>query len=219
MNRRVEIMLEPCTVEERFEHTCQLIQKTYDKYHGTIFELNSEFWFTMNVYFDEQYYIPRTGGSIIRMTGSKKNPEDEYVKRSEEEFRDFYMMNSLTRYFNWCLLEVERASICGVYFKDICEISRKDIMEKYSISKRKYYTYVESGKEKLIEAWALDGYGGPEDDYYGFLGRKYVQWKRTKRTGIEGGYIGEHPEWVYMFIEKDATMMKPGGNYKRPAVK
>ena len=213
MNKRVQIMLEPCSINERFEHTVKLMLKTHDKYHGTIFTLSTDFRLVMNVYFDEQYYQPKTGGSIIKMPEGIRYPEDAYVRRSGQEFTDFYMMNTLTRYFNWCLDEEERAAVITKFFSCLCDSNWKAVCMKYGISKRKYYEVLERGKEKLIEVWGLDGYGGPEDEYYSFLGRKYVWWKREQRTGIPGGYMGLHPEWLYMFIDKGATMTTPGECY------
>ena len=210
--------MSPESPEERLQDTMEYIKNIDNKYHGSMMEMDEQYRVKMNTTFTEQYYSPHIGGYIIKMPDGPKYIEYTPADRWQHESEDFWQINTLFRYFNWCLTELERAVITCQYFKSIRKTSRKEILESYGIGTKKFYNTLGYAEEKLIEVWALDRFGGLDDEWYAILGNKYVEYQRTKRTGIKGGYIGLHPEWQTMFLEPGGTATSPGGEYSEPPI-
>ena len=216
MNRRLEIMASPESPQERLLETIEYIKQIDNKYHGAMMDMDEHYQIQMNPSFTEQYCSSHIGGYLIKMSDGPKYIEYTPADRWIHENEDFWQMNTLFRYFNWCLTELERAVITCQHFKSIKKVSRKSILETYQIGTKKFYNTLGYAEEKLIEVWALDRFGDLDGDWYSILGNGYVEYQRTKRTGIKGGYIGLHPEWQTMFLEPGGTATSPGGDFIEP---
>ena len=196
MMRWWNIIHSPCPMEERLEKVFRLLQKMQDESSNILFEISSNYRFVINPDYNLAYPTIKSPNIMRDTTYTYHGDEDQVVEHLEEEADNYILAMALTRYFNADLDEIERASMIAKYFEPSMW---KDILSKYGISRKTYYKNMSIAEEKLIELWRLDLYESSGGSGVA-LGSLVVNQRRTKRTGIPGGYVGQHPEWYLQFI-------------------
>lgn len=192
MQKYADIIMYPTDDPEvRFIKLMTLIEEICLKYPcNYLMFVNGRFIVSEDV---EPYYELQVSRSIIKPTVKNTSSDDKYIRYWTNEYLEKRIIKYVFKRINAVLNPIQREILVNRYMKYLVKTPKKreELIEKYSLSRKKYDSKLREIKEILYEVLDLD----VVDDYGNWMSQSFVQYMREIRTGVANGYIGLHPEW------------------------
>lgn len=163
---------------EKLNQLLKLIDEINAGYSDTMFCITDSFSVSFDI--ELQTVYPSKTASVIRTPDSAAEKKDEAIRKWEDDCAYYIICKNYLKTFNERLSMQERACIVYEYFNKHNRFSKKEIYDKCNLTWRSYCHTLQKAKEKLIEEWCLDAFGGASDNG-NLLSWSYIEYSRSER--------------------------------------